>query len=236
MADKDTDLQFSFFDRFVPHYDDRRVEFMVDPISALPPGSRVLDVGCGDGSVVRYLAEKATHVDFHGCDPSPAYIERAGEAGGGAFTVGSVFDLPDELDGTFDSVVMVAVLHHLVGRSLSDSEQFTRDAMERMTRLVRPGGSIHIFEPAWGPSWLCDLAFLTKLASIKVLGNRRVELGKSWINLGAPLVRYYAPETLREFAADAGAVVERCELVDSRTFGLLLRREGIGLTLRVPGV
>jgi len=233
MTSTDAGLQFDFFDRFVPHYDDARVDFMVDHLAQLPAGARVLDVGCGDGSVVRHLGERVPQVAFQGCDPSASYVDRATEAGGGEFFVGSVFDLPRDLDGTFDAVVMVAVIHHLVGRSLSASEAYAREAFDRMTSLVKPGGQILIFEPGWGPSWMCDAAFACKLAGIRAFGNRRVELGKSWVNFGAPLVRFYAPEQLRQFAADAGGTVERCELVDSRTYGFLLRREGIGLQIRV---
>jgi 2-polyprenyl-3-methyl-5-hydroxy-6-metoxy-1,4-benzoquinol methylase len=56
--------------------DIKRVNFIVDALKAnLPEGAEVLDVGCGNGVISRYLGEKGFHV--RGVDVSPKAIEKA---------------------------------------------------------------------------------------------------------------------------------------------------------------
>ena len=58
--------------------DIKRVNFIVDALKAnLPEGAEVLDVGCGNGVISRYLGEKGFVV--RGVDVSPKAIERAKE-------------------------------------------------------------------------------------------------------------------------------------------------------------
>lgn len=56
--------------------DIKRVNFIVDALKAnLPQGAEVLDVGCGNGVISRYLGEKGFVV--RGVDVSPKAIEKA---------------------------------------------------------------------------------------------------------------------------------------------------------------
>lgn len=75
------------------------------------PGCRILDIGCGTGEVVRYLAG-TTYVGF---DHHPPYIEYARRIFGnrGRFVLGDVADHLPELEGQFDLVMANGVLHHL---------------------------------------------------------------------------------------------------------------------------
>ncbi|SHN52321.1 Methyltransferase domain-containing protein [Geodermatophilus obscurus] len=94
-----------------------------------PDATRVLDVGCGAGTLARRLAFRARHVD--GVDRSPAMIAAAGEAAPPNLTLHRAdlrtVDLPA---GRYDAVMSSAVLHHLP----------LPDVLPRMARWVRPGG------------------------------------------------------------------------------------------------
>ena len=99
-------------------------------LSQVPDGAqRVLDVGCGAGTLARKLARSVPHVD--GIDLSPAMIEaaRRGAPANVTFSVGDVltFDPPP---GSYDAVVSSAVLHHLP----------LPEALPRMAGWLRPGG------------------------------------------------------------------------------------------------
>lgn len=95
-------------------------------------GSRVLDVGCGPGTVARQLAQ-AFDVDAVGVDSSPKMIEAAQrEAGGLAeFSVGRAEQLPLD-DESVDAVVMRLVVHHL------DRPRAFRESF----RVLRPSGRL----------------------------------------------------------------------------------------------
>lgn len=98
--------------------------------SQVPDGAqRVLDVGCGAGTLARKLARSVPHVD--GVDLSPAMIEAARREAppNVTFSVGDAltFDPPS---GTYDAVLSSALLHHLP----------LAEALPRMAGWLRPGG------------------------------------------------------------------------------------------------
>ncbi len=99
-------------------------------LSQVPDGAqRVLDVGCGAGTLARKLAQSVPHVD--GIDLSPAMIgaARRGAPANVTFSVGDVLTV-DPPPGCYDAVVSSAVLHHLP----------LPEALPRMAGWLRPGG------------------------------------------------------------------------------------------------
>lgn len=101
---------------------------------SLPPG-RALDLGCGTGTNVLYLAERgwqAVGVDF--APPAVAQARQKARRRGlsAEFFVADVTRL-DFLDGTFDLAVDIGCLH---GVPPSDRPRYAAG----LARLVRPGG------------------------------------------------------------------------------------------------
>ncbi|MFI1200200.1 class I SAM-dependent methyltransferase [Streptomyces sp. NPDC020883] len=103
-------------------------------LRAVPSGcGNALDVGCGDGLLVRKLAERAEHVT--GMDKSPEMIARARELAADhqdlAFVEGDFLaaDLPA---AGYDFVCSVTAIHHM---------DFAA-ALIRMRDLLRPGGTL----------------------------------------------------------------------------------------------
>ena len=109
---------------------------------ALPPGTRLLDIGSGIGGPARYFAEK------HGCtvtgiDLTPAFVAaatelsaRTGLADRTRFVEGSALDLPFE-DASFDA----ATLFH-VGMNIADKARLFAEAR----RALRQGGTFAVYE------------------------------------------------------------------------------------------
>ena len=102
----------------------------------LKPGSRVLDLGCGPGTISVGLAKAVEPGELHGIDMEESQImvarasAQAGEHMNATFHVGDATDLPFD-DGYFDAVHTHAVLMHV-----PDTEKTLSEVM----RVLKPGG------------------------------------------------------------------------------------------------
>jgi 2-polyprenyl-3-methyl-5-hydroxy-6-metoxy-1,4-benzoquinol methylase len=77
----------------------------------LPPGSRLLDYGCGIGSDGLRLSASGYRVDFADfANPSTAYLRRRLERRG---LTAQVFDLDDDVPGGYDGVYCFDVIEHV---------------------------------------------------------------------------------------------------------------------------
>ena len=107
---------------------------------ALPQNSRVLDVGCGPGSLARHLARDGHTVT--GIDADPLMIDRAQylatEVSGVTFEVGDVRNLRFD-DGTFDAALATNVIF-LLADPLA--------GLRQMVRAVKPGGIVAMLNPS----------------------------------------------------------------------------------------
>lgn len=112
----------------------------------LRPGMRVLDVGCGPGSITLGLAEAVAPGQVVGIDFQPSQVVQAQvlSAARGItnthFEVADAYQLPFP-DGSFDAVFAHAVLWHL---------REPIKALAEMRRVLRPRGIVGIRECDWG--------------------------------------------------------------------------------------
>ncbi|WP_103510738.1 class I SAM-dependent methyltransferase [Streptomyces sp. SM13] len=97
------------------------------------PGSRVLDVGCGSGTVSAEAVARGASVDAADAEPGMAEATRRA-APTADVRVAHLPELPYEED-TFDAVVGNFVLNH-VGRP--------REALAELRRVTRPGGRVAV--------------------------------------------------------------------------------------------
>jgi SAM-dependent methyltransferase len=103
-------------------------------LSRIEPGSRVLEVGAGDGRLV--AAMRGAGLDARGLDPSPAACAAAREIGVEVVNVGvDEADLPPASE---DAVVVWHALEHF---------EEPRAALLRIRQWLRPGGAIVVAVP-----------------------------------------------------------------------------------------
>ena len=103
---------------------------------ALSPGMRLLDVGCGWGTLARHAADRYG-VDAVGVTLSARQAEwanRGGGAGGATVTV-RLQDYRDVDDGPYDAISSVGMFEH-VGRSR------LKVYFEKLYNLLKPGGKL----------------------------------------------------------------------------------------------
>ena len=142
---------------------------------ALPPGSQVLEVGCGAGFMALALAQRGFRV--HAIDSVESMIEQAqrhaAEAGLGerlSLAVGDVYNLAFEQE-SFDLVIAIGVIPWLEQPEL---------AMQEMARVTRPGGHVILTTTnRMGLNCLLDPWLNPALAPLK----RRVKHTLEWLGL-----------------------------------------------------
>lgn len=126
--------------------------------AALRPNHRVLDIGCGTGTLVVLIKRLHPDVDVVGLDPDPKALARGRRKAQRAsarvqFDQGFADELPYR-DASFDRVFSSLMFHHL-GRD-------EKEATLREVRLVlRPGGILSLLDFA-GPEAGAD-GFLARL-------------------------------------------------------------------------
>ncbi|MDQ2741163.1 MAG: class I SAM-dependent methyltransferase [Chloroflexota bacterium] len=147
----------------------------------LPPGSRVLDLGCAFGFGTRLLARR---YETFGHDLSATYIERAHRALPGIpFTVGAADRVPYP-DGFFDGVVLLDVLEHVPNE---------RPVLAEIARLLRPGGRLIVSVPNRG--WLAGFDSLNLYHDLLGAAAPAPTDDPSWPEVH--LHRHYSLEELR---------------------------------------
>ena len=114
----------------------------LDVLDELLPAARadVVDVGCGDGALVRHLARRGARAI--GVEVGEEPLRRAREhapVGGERYEHGVAQALPLD-DRSADVVVFANSLHHVPGEHLDT-------ALAEAARVLRPGGLVYVQEP-----------------------------------------------------------------------------------------
>jgi len=104
-------------------------------------GDRILEIGCGPGTIVPFLPE----TEFVGFDASREYIDQARRRFPQARFVCervSHFTLPDR--ECFDVVLALGILHHIDDDEAKKLFQIAHDAL-------KPGGRLVTLDGVWAP-------------------------------------------------------------------------------------
>lgn len=141
---------------------ERRFKDLLIEQAAPAPGQRILDLGCGTGTLAIQVKRREPGAEVVGLDADPEMLGRAREKAERAgveltLTEGFSNELPFE-DDSFDRVLSTLFFHHL------DPEPKRQTARE-IARILRRGGELHVAD--WGkPS---DPAMAAAFLGIRLL-------------------------------------------------------------------
>src|SRR5215208_58148 len=134
-------------DRLAPYYDlmarlgmrERHLKGRVIELAHLAPGQRLLDLGCGTGTLVLLARRRYPDAAVVGVDGDPTILaiarHKARRAGISVqLDQGMAYALP-YADGSFDAVVSTLTFHHL------SADQQGR-ALAEVRRVLRPDGRL----------------------------------------------------------------------------------------------
>ena len=139
---------------FLPLYDpfvsmiggDRARRTLVNQAN-IQPGQRMLDIGCGTGTLVVLLKRLYSDINVVGLDPDPKALKRAkAKAERARVPVKLDQGFGDKLpyqQGTFDRVFSSFMFHHL-------EEQNREQTLSEVFRVLNTGGSFHLLDFAGG--------------------------------------------------------------------------------------
>ena len=159
-----SDYDTSADGRFTAKFKNKILELCV-----IPDGSRVLDVGCGNGSLISGIKQK-NDIEAYGIDISPEMIKECRKRYDNIdFRVSGGEDIPFE-DNNFDIVIICCALHHL-----NNPEKFFQEAK----RLLKTDGILIVGEPCFPflirkiADWI--VSPLIKAGDNKLFSNKKLK-------------------------------------------------------------
>lgn len=161
-------------DSFVPALGFDRLTRLYDPVvrvttrertfkrrlldqAAIEPGDAVLDLGCGTGTLAIWAKLRQPRANVTGIDADPGMLDRAHDKSAAA---GAELRLDEGLadalpyrDASFTKVLSSLLFHHL---PRATKERAARE----VTRVLEPGGELHVADFGRAPDLLARAQFL----------------------------------------------------------------------------
>lgn len=200
-----------YFDEYTPSYSIERLKPVIKWLKKIKNSeTSLLDVGCGDGSCLQYISRKTGIKNLTGIDESDKYIKIAKKNVTAKFICADVLKL--EIKEKYDVVIIMAVLHHLIGKSRKESRELSKKTISNCLKILKNDGTLIIFEPVFSNYLMMNILFYLKKALSKI-SNNRITFFNHWNNIGAPVVSYFSKESLIKIVKQNGGITEKSKYI-----------------------
>jgi len=200
-----------YFDKYTPTYSIERLELVITWLKRIKNSkTSLLDIGCGDGSCLQYISKKTGIKNLAGIDESDKYIKIAPKNINAKFVCADVLKL--RIKEKYDVILIMAVLHHLIGKSRKESKKLAEKAINNCLKILKEDGSLIIFEPVFSNYLMMDILFYLKKILSKI-SNKRITLFGHWNNIGAPVVSYFSQESLIKIIKQNGGITKKSKYI-----------------------
>jgi tRNA (uracil-5-)-methyltransferase TRM9 len=205
------DLNRSFYEAFGHSFSATRQRIQLGVrrvLGGIPAYARVLDLGCGNGSVAWALIKQGFKGNYIGVDSSKALLGEAHQSSPHVRFICIDLAAPDwESKLTFkeyDYILAFAVMHHLPGVALR------RSVVLHIRELLAPGG--RFIHSHW--QFLTSSRLRARIQPWEIIGLKadQVEIGDTLLDwrrdgYGLRYVHYFNEEELSTLAAETGFTV-----------------------------
>jgi SAM-dependent methyltransferase len=135
---------------------DSRSQFM----RQVPPGAKLLDLGCGRFKTLKRLREQRPDLEYYGVDIMDVSADCPT---GVAFKRADIDREPLPFpDAQFDAIFFCHVLEHLI---------YPMNALTELQRVLKPGGLVYIEGPSTRALFLPSLSFVKSAGPLKAVGD-----------------------------------------------------------------
>ncbi len=161
--------------------------FFIDFIGGLDHGDRVLDVGCGTGSLAWTIAQTTKAAKIVGIDPSKSFIEYARTRQSDprvTFDIGDAQQLPYE-NGSFDKCLSSLIITFVsdAPKAVAEMRRVTKSCGIVSTCYWDSQGEMELFDTFWKAAVTLDPE-IKKLSSRQRPYTTERELVDLWQNAG----------------------------------------------------
>lgn len=163
---------------------------------APPDGRRVLEVGCGGGRLLRWIAARARQAA--GVDPEPRQLAHARATATGVMLVAGRGEHLPFAGAAFDLVIYFNSLHHVAGAAQPA-------ALAEARRVLAPNGRLLVCEPVAAGPWFELLRPLDDETAVRSATRELLEGSRQ---AGFVTLRTASYES-RHVEANAAAAIER---------------------------
>lgn len=123
-------------------------KILINDYVLLNEHQRVLDLGCGPAEILNVLSPQ---INYTGIDASENYISAAQKNFPNQNFVCTTFDNKTKLNGEFDVVLAIGLIHHL-------NEETSRNLIINASNVLKEGGKLITFDNILfkGQNWLAQ--------------------------------------------------------------------------------